>query len=172
MVRALYIGRFQPYHNGHKYVIDQITRESDELIIGIGSAQISHEPDHPFTAGERVLMLSRALKNVGCPLYIIPLEDINRNALWVAHIISMIPPFDRIYSGNPLVIRLFHEAGYPVITPALYEREQLSGTTIRKRILCGKPWKDLVPYSVIEVMEEIDGISRIMDLNRNDMECR
>ena len=170
MVRALYIGRFQPYHNGHKYVIEQITQEADELIIGIGSAQMSHEPDDPFTAGERVLMITRALKDIGCPLYIIPLEDINRNALWVAHVISMTPPFDRIYSANPLVIRLFHEAGHSVTTPALYERGRLSGTTIRRRINSGEQWEDLEPPSITAVMDEIDGISRIKDLNRDDGE--
>jgi len=57
MIRALYIGRFQPYHNGHHYVINHIAREVDELIIGFGSAQMSHEPSDPFTAGERVLMI-------------------------------------------------------------------------------------------------------------------
>lgn len=171
MVRALYIGRFQPYHNGHQYVIEQIVREADELIIGIGSAQISHDVCDPFTAGERVLMISRALETIGCPFYIIPLEDVNRNALWVAHITAMTPPFDRIYSGNPLVIRLFYEAGFMVNTPALYERALLSGTTIRKRIACGQHWEDLVPPSVSVVLQEIDGVSRIRDLNRNDGEC-
>ncbi|MDD1723788.1 MAG: nicotinamide-nucleotide adenylyltransferase [Methanospirillum sp.] len=168
MIRGLYIGRFQPYHNGHQYIINQITKETDELIIGIGSAQLSHEPSDPFTAGERVLMITSALHNISSPLYVIPVEDINRNALWVAHIIAMTPPFHRVYSGNPLVIRLFSEAGYPVYTPAMYERATLSGTTIRTRVRMQRPWEDLVPPEVYRVMHEINGISRIMDLNRND----
>ena len=171
MIRALYIGRFQPYHNGHQYVIDQIAQEADELIIGIGSAQMSHEPDDPFTAGERLLMITRALQSVGRPFYVIPLEDINRNSLWAAHVRSMVPPFDRVYSGNPLVIRLFGESGISVHTPALYERQTLSGTAIRNRIVCDRPWEDLVPEAVSNVMNEIDGISRIRDLNRNDDVC-
>lgn len=168
MIRGLYIGRFQPYHNGHQYVIDQIAKETDELIIGIGSAQLSHEPADPFTAGERVLMITSALRTITSPLYVIPMEDINRNALWVAHIIAMTPPFHRVYSGNPLVIRLFSEAGYPVYTPAMYERATLSGTTIRRRIRLHEPWKNLVPAEVYDVMHEINGISRIIDLDRND----
>ena len=89
MKRGLYVGRFQPYHNGHNSVIERIADEVDELIIGIGSAEISHDLRHPFTAGERVLMISRALKNIRIPVYIIPLEDVKRNALWVAHVKSM-----------------------------------------------------------------------------------
>ena len=171
MIRALYIGRFQPYHNGHHYVINHIARDADELVIGIGSAQMSHEPDDPFTAGERVLMITRALQDLNKPVYVIPLEDINRNALWVSHVLAMTPPFHRVYSGNPLVIRLFHEAGVQVFTPAMYERATLSGTTIRDRILCGEPWENLVPPSVIQVISEIDGISRIQALNHDDGEC-
>ena len=39
MVRAFYIGRFQPYHFGHHTIIKQIAEEVDELVVGIGSAQ-------------------------------------------------------------------------------------------------------------------------------------
>ncbi|ABD42607.1 nicotinamide-nucleotide adenylyltransferase [Methanospirillum hungatei JF-1] len=171
MIRALYIGRFQPYHNGHHYVINQIAQEADELIIGIGSAQMSHEPADPFTAGERVLMITGALQDLHKPLYVIPLEDINRNVLWVSHVRAMTPPFHRIYSGNPLVIRLFHEAGIEVLSPAMYERATLSGTKIRDLIACDKPWEDFVPPAVVRVIQEIDGISRIRALNQDDGDC-
>ena len=119
MKRGLYVGRFQPFHNGHKAVIDGLCEEVDELIIGIGSAQMSHDLRHPFTAGERVLMIRRALSDAKIPLYIIPLEDIKRNALWVSHVRSMVPPFDAVYTSNPLVIRLFDEAGIPVESPPM-----------------------------------------------------
>ncbi len=170
MIRALYIGRFQPYHNGHHYVIHQIAQEADELIIGIGSAQMSHEPADPFTAGERVLMITHALQGLHKPLYVIPLEDINRNALWVSHVRAMTPPFHRIYSGNPLVIRLFHEAGIGVQRPAMYERATLSGTKIRDLIARGERWEEYVPAPVVRVIHEIDGITRIRALNQDDGE--
>jgi nicotinamide-nucleotide adenylyltransferase len=63
MRRAFYIGRFQPFHLGHYSVITSIARDVDELVIGIGSAQKSHEPKNPFTAGERVMMIRHALKD-------------------------------------------------------------------------------------------------------------
>ena len=47
IVRGILIGRMQPLHNGHIEVIKKILNEVDEIIIGIGSAQISHElKDH------------------------------------------------------------------------------------------------------------------------------
>ena len=60
-VRGILIGRMQPFHNGHMQVIKKILEEVDEIIIGIGSAQLSHELKDPFTAGERVLMISQTL---------------------------------------------------------------------------------------------------------------
>ena len=155
MKRGFYIGRFQPYHNGHQSVLEHMAHEVDEIVIGIGSAQLSHLTDNPFTAGERVLMITRALASLGCPFYVIPIEDIKRNSLWVAHVLSMTPPFDLCYSSNPLVVQLFKEAGIKVQSPAMYERETLSGTEIRRRMLKGEPWKNLVPPSVFRYSKRL-----------------
>ncbi len=170
MKRGLYVGRFQPFHNGHKAVIDGLSREVDELIIGIGSAQISHDVRHPFTAGERVLMITQALAGLSIPYYVIPLEDVKRNALWVAHVISMVPAFDTVYTSNPLVIRLFHEAGIAVESPPMYQRRSLSGTAIREKMLSGGAWEECVPAEVAAVIREIDGIGRLCQIAKTDAE--
>ena len=168
MRRGFYIGRFQPYHNGHQSVLEHIADEVDEIIIGVGSAQLSHTIDNPFTAGERVLMITRSLATVGCPFYVIPIEDIKRNALWVAHVQSMTPPFDLCYSSNPLVVRLFSEAGVKVQSPSMYERETHSGTEIRRRMLNNTTWKNLVPPAVSQVIREIDGVARLRQIAQDD----
>ena len=168
MKRGLYVGRFQPFHNGHKAVIDLLCDEVDELIIGIGSAQMSHDIRHPFTAGERVLMIQRVLADAKIPVYIIPLEDIKRNALWVAHVVSMVPPFDVVYTSNPLVIRLFTEAGFRVESPPMYQRQELSGTAIRQKMLEGDEWKQYVPEAAGLVIESVGGVERIRDISRTD----
>lgn len=168
MKRGFYIGRFQPYHNGHQSVLEHIADEVDEIVIGIGSAQLSHLTDNPFTAGERVLMITRALSPLGCPFYVIPIEDIKRNALWVAHVLSMTPPFELCYSSNPLVVQLFKESGIRVQSPAMYERDTLSGTGIRERILAGEPWESLVPPAVVQVIKEIEGEERLQKISQKD----
>ena len=113
-------------------------------------------------------MITRSLESLDCPFYVIPIEDIQRNALWVAHVRSMTPPFDTCYSSNPLVVRLFGEAGIKVQSPAMYEREILSGTEIRRRMLTGKPWKSLVPPAVVQVIKEIDGTGRLRRIAQDD----
>lgn len=174
-LRGLLVGRMQPVHEGHLQVIKSILKEVDEVIIGIGSAQLSHTLKDPFTAGERVMMLTKALSenNINASkYYIIPVQDVACNSIWVAHLKMLTPPFKYIYSGNPLVQRLFLEAGYKVTQPPLFNREIYSGTEVRRRMLTNEDWKSLVPSSVVEVINEIDGISRIKHLSRDEMSFR
>ena len=166
--RGLYIGRFQPYHNGHHSVLKRIAEYVDEIIIGIGSAQLSHESDNPFTAGERIMMITQSLEEIECPFYVIPIEDIRRNALWVAHVRSISPPFSRVFSSNPLVVRLFAEQGTPVESPDMHERQSHSGTEIRRRMLEGENWHELVPKAVSDVVDEIDGVERLIRISGSD----
>lgn len=168
MSRGFYIGRFQPYHNGHQSVLEAIAELVDEIVIGVGSAQSSHELDNPFTAGERVLMITRSLAGLACPVYVIPIEDLRRNALWVSHVCSMTPPFETVYSNNPLVVQLFSEAGIEVISPDMYKRHIHSGTEIRRRMLAGEDWMELVPPAVVEVIREIAGVMRLKQIAGSD----
>lgn len=171
-VRGLLVGRLQPIHDGHMDVINRILDEVDEVVIGIGSAQFSHTLKDPFTAGERTMMINKALTENGIPpskYYITPIQDVACNSLWVAQVKMLTPPFEVIYSGNPLVQRLFIEAGQRVTTPPLFNREIYSGTEVRRRMLEGDDWKSLLPSSVVDVIEEIDGINRIRHLSQEEI---
>lgn len=139
------------------------------MIIGIGSAQYSHTLKDPFTAGERHLMISSTLENEKVfQFYLVPIEDVNSNPLWVAHVESLTPKFNKVYTNNPLVRRLFREKGYEVHSMDLMNRSSWSGTHIRDKILKGMEWKDDVPEPVFDIINEIDGIQRLRDLAKND----
>jgi nicotinamide-nucleotide adenylyltransferase len=171
-MRGLLVGRMQPVHLGHLQVIKRILEEVDEVIIGVGSAQLSHTIKDPFTAGERVMMLTKALGENKIPAssyYIIPIPDIECNSVWVAHMEMLTPPFNYVYTGNPLVQRLFLEHSYQVTEPPLFNREEYSGTEVRRRMLRGEDWESLVPASVVEVIKEIDGIQRLKHLSRKEV---
>ena len=170
--RGLLIGRMQPVHNGHIDIIKETLNEVDEIIIGIGSAQLSHTLKDPFTAGERLQMMSQSLVDENIPpksYYIIPMEDIQMNAVWVSHVKMITPPFSKVYSGNPLVKRLFKEEGYDVKAPHLYNHEELSGTSIRNKILNDEKWEHLVPKSTVDLIDEIDGINRLKELAEKEV---
>lgn len=163
---SLMIGRFQPFHEGHLEVVRKCAQESDNLTIGIGSAQYSHSCSNPFTAGERYLMIRNTLDAEGIDNYcIVPIEDLNRFSVWVAHVASMSPPFRYVYTNNQFTRRLFEEAGYDTRDSPMYNRDIYSGTEVRRRMIAGEDWKGLLPDPVVEVIEEIDGVGRIMDIS-------
>jgi nicotinamide-nucleotide adenylyltransferase len=166
--RGLFLGRFQPYHQGHHGVIERIAQEIDELIIGIGSAQWSHSFEDPFTAGERVMMVRRAIRHLSLITYVLPIEDIQRNSLYVAHIKTIVPPFQVVYSNNPLIRRLFEEEGIELRQTEMLRRGEYWGDEIRRRMVQGEPWEHLVPPAVVEVVAEIDGLERLRQVTETD----
>lgn len=168
-MRALIVGRFQPFHKGHLDIIKTILKEWDSVIVGIGSAQYSHTLKDPFTAGERHLMITSSLEAESIlNFYLVPIEDVNSNPLWVAHVEALTPKFDVIYTNNPLVTRLFYEAGYEARSLPMVNRKSWSGTVIRNKILNGDNWESDVPPEVAKIIKEIDGISRMRDLAKTD----
>jgi len=171
-VRGVYPGRFQPFHWGHVGVVRWALEKVDELVIVIGTAQESHTVANPFTAGERVVMVKEALKDAEIDLskiYIIPIPDILMNVVWVKYIAMFTPPFRYGIARNPLVIRLFKEAGYEVLIPPAYSREIYSSTKIRTMMLLGdENWRRLVPPSVAKFIDEIKGVERIREIAGKD----
>src|SRR3972149_12017107 len=156
--RALFIGRFQPFHNGHLAMVRRILGTHDEVIIGIGSAQYSHTGENPFTAGERYEMIKRCLDAEGIHDYhIVPIPDTHVHSVWVSHIRSLVPPFDVVYTNSDLVVRLFREHGLQVLSPPLVERAALSGTEGRERSLKGRGWEALVPPAAAGDLQAIGG---------------
>ena len=171
MRRGLFVGRFQPPHLGHLHAIKQALADCDELIVVIGSAQYSHTFENPFTTGERIEMLRLALIEEGIDLsriLIIPVPDIGEHSIWVSKIKSFTPRFDVVYTNNPLVQRLFAEEGYEVKALQLYRREEEVGTLIRRRMLEGGSWEELVPRAVAEHIERLGGVERIKQICKSD----
>jgi len=165
-VKVLFIGRFQPFHNGHLEVLNEFLPKADSFTMLIGSAQESHTQRNPFTAGERFEMIKLSLEKENIEgIDIIPIMDINRYSIWVKHVESFTPPFDLVISNNPLTHRLFSEIGYEVISPEMYDRSKFSGEEIRRRILSNESWQDLVPKGVVMVIERIEGTERIRSIS-------
>lgn len=168
-MRGFFIGRFQPFHLGHRRFLEAIADEVDSIIVGVGSAQASHTVENPFTAGERVSLIHRSIVDLEPTTYTIPIEDIDRYAVWVSHVRAMCPPFDVVFSNNPLVQRLFREAGYEIQGVQLVNRDDYRGTAIREKMITGEPWRELVPDPVADGITAIDGVARLTRLSRADL---
>jgi nicotinamide-nucleotide adenylyltransferase len=169
--RGLYVGRFQPFHLGHLEAIQEVLNDAEELVIVIGSAQYSHNINNPFTAGERLVMIRRALQEAGMDqsrLWVVPVPDVHLHMLWVAALEGYTPRFNVVYSNEPLTRRLFMEAGYKVKSIRFFQRKLYTSTLVREKMLKGENWTTLVPKSVADFINEIDGVNRLRDLNSTD----
>ena len=169
--RGIFVGRFQPFHKGHLKVAKDILEKVDELVIVVGSTQYSHRLDNPFTAGERITMIRRAMEEGGIEpsrYWIVPVPDVHVHMIWVAQVVGYSPKFDVVYTNEPLSRRLFIEAGFKVESVPFHKREVYSATEIRKRMLNEEKWEELVPKSVAHFIKEIDGVARLRDLTKTD----
>ncbi len=169
---ALFIGRFQPFHLGHLNVIKTALEENDHLYIGIGSTQYSFEPENPFTTGERIEMIQKTLQVEKLPAEkysIIPIPNIENYALWPKHVSNYLPPFQKIYTGSPIVKNLFENYNQELKTPYLIEfiekKLTISATEIRNLIKTSGDWQKLVPPTVANFLSEHQAEKRLNHLN-------
>lgn len=160
--RALFIGRFQPFHLGHLHAIDHILRQYEEVVIVVAAAQYSYTVDNPFTAGERVEMIKLGIEDLYFRTYIIPVDNVPSNYEWPRHVLAYVPRVNAVFSNNEFVRFLFRDYGLEVYeTPLL---PGISGTAVRKAIAEGLEWKNMVPKKVALFIEEINGVERIKAL--------
>lgn len=172
MKRGVFVGRFQPFHNGHLKAVKGILRNVDELVIVVGSSQYSHRMKNPFTSGERITMIRRALEEEGIQpsrYWIVPVPDTHVHMIWVSQVVGYTPRFSVVYTNDPLTRRLFVERGFEVEPVPFHEREIYSATEIRKRILGGENWQELVPKGGAQIIKEIGGVERLQDLTKTDI---
>ncbi|MBI4399149.1 nicotinamide-nucleotide adenylyltransferase [Candidatus Micrarchaeota archaeon] len=167
---GLLVGRFQPFHNGHLKAIEWAMKKCSRLIILVGSSQKCYELENPFTVGERIEMIQRVLEKRGmnnCMLLSVP--DIQNNALWVAHVNSLVPRYDVVFTNNPLAKRLFKDSGKKVIEFPMMDRLENEGTKIRKSMLKDNKWQSLVPEEVKTFVLEIKSIERLKEIINKDI---
>jgi len=165
-MKALFIGRFQPLHNGHLQIMKHASKEYNEVIIGIGSSQYSHTLENPFNSDERTLMIKKALEYEKITNYsIVLIPDIHNYPKWVSHVTSIITNFDVVLSNSNLTKRLFSKKGYVVKKTPIYDRDKYSGKEIRKRIINDEQWEDLVPESIFRIIKTINGVNRLKELS-------
>ncbi|MEM2014030.1 MAG: nicotinamide-nucleotide adenylyltransferase [Desulfurococcaceae archaeon] len=162
--RALFIGRFQPFHNGHLYAVKHILREFEEVVIVVAAAQYSFTMDNPFTAGERIEMIREGLGDLYERTYVVPVDNVPSNYEWPRHVLSYTPRVEAVFSNNELVRTLFENYGLRVhSTPLL---ENVSGTLVRTLMATGGDWKPKLPPGTARVVEEINGVERVRVLWR------
>lgn len=85
---GVFVGRFQPVHDGHLFCIREGLKHARYLMIVIGSAENARRPDFlPFTAHERQEMITLALTPEERERVIFKHSvDLGNNTLWVEQV--------------------------------------------------------------------------------------
>lgn len=164
-MKAVVIGRFQPFHKGHGYIVERAREEFGEVIIGIGSKEKSRTFDNPLTLDERKDIIEGCYPDID----IFSVRDVGDDKGWMEPVeekLSEILDGDlqdeiTLVGMNDWTKRCFEKAGYRVRSYDHLRPEVYSGTNIRKLVLEGSEWKDLVPVCAAEELERI-GFGRIV----------
>jgi adenylylsulfate kinase len=110
---SLFVGRWQPFHEGHKALVKTILKKGKPIVIAIRDTEIDHK--NPYTTYERWTMIQNALKEYGDLVKII-----------------VIPDIDEICYGR--------KVGYKIRKIDLPSgTAKISGTKIRNKVIRAKP---------------------------------
>ena len=154
-MKAVFIGRFQPFHQGHKNVVDQYRGEFEDFCIVIGSADEEDTEDNPLSFEERRAVIHECFPD----LEVLGVKDEEKtdegNQEWVEKIEEKTQA-DAVISQNPLVKDIVKDlSDLELIEQDMHDPEVYSGTAIRRRIKSGEEWRYLTPECAKEKLEEL-----------------
>jgi nicotinamide-nucleotide adenylyltransferase len=153
--RIAMVARWRPVHNGHVPVLRALCQNTEQAIIGIGSAN-RYNLRNPFTLEETIDMLELALE--GFDNYtLLPIPDLDDGPRWREMVKGLLGTLDLFVTDNPYVFSLLKEdyrVERPVTLVPLNERLPLDGTTVRRVMARGEDWQRLVPPAVANYMTD------------------
>ncbi|WP_363796350.1 bifunctional nicotinamide-nucleotide adenylyltransferase/Nudix hydroxylase [Lysobacter firmicutimachus] len=81
----VFIGRFEPFHNGHAAVARHALGKAKKVVFLVGSADTPRTVKNPFTVAERAVMIHSALTDAADRLIVRPLRDhLYNESQWIA----------------------------------------------------------------------------------------
>ncbi|MEF8809066.1 adenylyltransferase/cytidyltransferase family protein [Natronomonas sp.] len=155
MRRAVFLGRFQPFHEGHHRVVSEYKTAFD-LVIALGSPEKSRTAENPLTADEREYVIR------GChpDIDVVRVHDEDRGEagypVWAERLVDRTGA-EVVISGNDLVQRLVREhTDAEIVQQELHTPDRYSGTEIRRRIRAGESWRSLAPDCCADRIAEFE----------------
>lgn len=81
---AIYIGRFQPFHSGHQYILEEASKIAKNIIVLVGSINVAPTFKNPFNFEQRKKMIPKKINNINIKIFGIK-DYINDNE-WIKNI--------------------------------------------------------------------------------------
>lgn len=152
---ALLVGRFQPFHNGHLYLIKKALQKADKLIIGIGSANVTDD-NNPYSISIRQQMIKKVIIKENFSnkiLQIVSLDDFHNDEKWLRQINEKAKEFDLVVGNNEWTNRILEKAGYSILRVKYYQRYRYEGEKIRQLMKDGGKWQDRIPHYIEAIIK-------------------
>jgi bifunctional NMN adenylyltransferase/nudix hydrolase len=169
---AYVIGRFQPFHNGHKALIDKALEIADRVVIVLGDTGCKPDLRDPWTPQDRADMIAEAYQKTGAwKIDFVSVEDVPYDdEQWAENLRAAVSPHTALWSECFLVghkkdassfyLDMFPEWQYveadPVKNIHVLGDVPIDGTLIRQSYfgMTGGPWnwKYHVPTGVHDYM--------------------
>ena len=167
------LGRFQPFHKGHAYLVEAAL-EKGPTVIAIGSSQAESSMDNPWSADEREEMIRSWL--AGRDANIVQIPDINDPPNWVEHA-TKYHGEGTLVTSDESTSSLYEAANFPVDWVDLNNRESFEGWRVRAtlKMLSTVYEKDAmrevmsasIPITVVDWLIEKDAIYRLYTMSRD-----
>lgn len=171
----VFIGRFQPFHLGHKAVVDEALKLAENVIMLIGSANLPRSTHNSFTVAERSQMIlgaypEKEAKRIHC----VGLDDaLYNDNRWLKYVQQAVKSVTGDLTANIGLIGHSKDSSsyYLSLFPnwhsvSVPNFNNLSATPIRDGFLLGAdPLSELVPKSTIDVMKAFKATDEFQNLH-------
>lgn len=151
------VGRFQPFHLGHKYLIEKALEKVDGLYIILAATNLKDD-DNPYDAKKRLVFLKKFIKEEGLGKKItkvIPLKNHPDDNVWLANLLKKTGKVDIVIGNNDWVNGIFENANISSLRIKHYKRNILEGTKIRKLMKENKKWQSRVPKYLLSSISKV-----------------
>ncbi len=155
---GLYVGRFQPIHNGHCDVIKAMLESCAEVIIAVGSAQKYGTLDNPFSYSTRAMLIYDAFALASDRIHIVPIFDREKpsnDASWGEYLLENVTKLtgktpDVVFEGYETERESWYDTCHMSVFRVDRTKNPISATKIRAEMLADNHEKICrqVPLSV------------------------
>lgn len=166
-MRGLVVGRFQPFHNGHRELIHHALERCGSVVVAIGSATEPQGPRNPFTAKERRQMVEAAFpREVASGLVtMVDVPDLHDPLRYARHTVALTGPVDVLFGNEDATLDLFEAEGLRIERPGLVDRDVNEAKAIRALLAADDvAWRRRVPAAVAMLLLRWDASKRLRSL--------